>query len=66
MIHPRVVRFPFHTGRSRAKMQQVIASDYPGKFRRQPALNDNPAAFDFYLTIVSHFVYVYTYLTENP
>ena len=44
MIAPRIVRFLFHTGRSRAEIQPVIASDSPGEFRRQPAHNDNPAS----------------------
>lgn len=42
MIHIRLVRFPFHTGWSRAKIQLAIASDSPGEFPRLPALNDNP------------------------
>ena len=42
MIHRRTVPFPFHTERSRAKIQPAVASDSPGEFRRQPALNDNP------------------------
>ena len=44
MIASRIVRFLFHTGRSRAKIQPAIASDSPGEFRRQPAHNDNPAS----------------------
>ena len=42
MIHLRIVCFRFHMGRSRAKIQPVIASDSSGEFCQQPALNDNP------------------------
>ena len=42
MIHLRIIRFPFHTERSPAKIQPAIASDSASEFRLQPARNDNP------------------------
>lgn len=43
MIHPWIIRFPFHTVRSQAKIQPAIALDSTRKFHREPALNNNPA-----------------------
>ena len=41
VIRLKIVRFPFHTERSPAKIQLAIASDSAGEFRRQQALNGN-------------------------